>query len=232
FEDRAISAPPPLPGRPPEARCPTAANHLLDIRISSRLVQFVVEGRHHVLPGGREDRDAVGRPAAGLRVYTDGVVHGRAVDRDRPMIAAQAVEGMCLLCVRHAPPPALSLGAPVARARCRIVMEDRPLWQHEVKHGSAEIETAELGLGEERPDQLLPRPLRHRVRGRPGQLLRGLERVTVQVVKTRITPQGGASDRFRGSVSKVEMTTPMALICKVLFPSTISTFETPPPEGT
>src|SRR6266487_1034454 len=30
-----------------------------------------------------------------------------------------------------------------------------------------------------------------------------------------------------GSVSKVEMTTPMALICKALFPS-ISTFETPP----
>jgi hypothetical protein len=30
-----------------------------------------------------------------------------------------------------------------------------------------------------------------------------------------------------GSVSKVEMTTPMALICKLLFPS-ISTFETPP----
>jgi hypothetical protein len=30
-----------------------------------------------------------------------------------------------------------------------------------------------------------------------------------------------------GSVSNVEMTTPMALICKALFPS-ISTFETPP----
>src|SRR5215831_19635138 len=30
-----------------------------------------------------------------------------------------------------------------------------------------------------------------------------------------------------GSVSKVEMAAPMALICKVLFPS-ISTFETPP----
>jgi hypothetical protein len=30
-----------------------------------------------------------------------------------------------------------------------------------------------------------------------------------------------------GSVSKVEMATPIALICKVLFPS-ISTFETPP----
>jgi hypothetical protein len=29
------------------------------------------------------------------------------------------------------------------------------------------------------------------------------------------------------SVSKVEMTTPMTLICKALFPS-ISTFETPP----
>jgi len=32
---------------------------------------------------------------------------------------------------------------------------------------------------------------------------------------------------FIGSISKVEMTTPMALICKALFPS-ISTFETPP----
>jgi hypothetical protein len=31
----------------------------------------------------------------------------------------------------------------------------------------------------------------------------------------------------KGSVSKVEMMTPMALLCKVLFPS-ISTFETPP----
>ena len=30
-----------------------------------------------------------------------------------------------------------------------------------------------------------------------------------------------------GSVSKVEMTTPMPLICKALFPS-VSTFETPP----
>ena len=36
-----------------------------------------------------------------------------------------------------------------------------------------------------------------------------------------------ASYPARGSVSKVEMATPMALICKVLFP-TISTFETPP----
>ena len=36
-----------------------------------------------------------------------------------------------------------------------------------------------------------------------------------------------AGRRRWGSVSKVEMTTPMALICKVLFPS-ISTFETPP----
>ena len=34
-------------------------------------------------------------------------------------------------------------------------------------------------------------------------------------------------ESVRGSVSKVEMTTPMALICKALFPS-ISTFETPP----
>jgi hypothetical protein len=33
--------------------------------------------------------------------------------------------------------------------------------------------------------------------------------------------------QFTGSVSKVEMATPMALIYKVLFPS-ISTFETPP----
>jgi hypothetical protein len=32
---------------------------------------------------------------------------------------------------------------------------------------------------------------------------------------------------FFGSVSKVEMTTPMALICQALFPS-LSTFETPP----
>src|SRR5215475_9516645 len=36
-------------------------------------------------------------------------------------------------------------------------------------------------------------------------------------------PKGSSS----GSVSKVEMPTPMALICKALFPS-ISTFETPP----
>src|SRR5215510_1852885 len=45
-------------------------------------------------------------------------------------------------------------------------------------------------------------------------------------------PYGTADRRDRcdappGSVSKVEMTTPMALICKALFPS-ISTFETPP----
>src|SRR5215475_4209299 len=33
--------------------------------------------------------------------------------------------------------------------------------------------------------------------------------------------------RAAGSVSKVEMTTPIALICKMLFPS-LSTFETPP----
>jgi hypothetical protein len=36
--------------------------------------------------------------------------------------------------------------------------------------------------------------------------------------------------RLEGSVSKVEMVTPMALIYKVLFPS-ISTFETPPTRG-
>jgi hypothetical protein len=34
-------------------------------------------------------------------------------------------------------------------------------------------------------------------------------------------------DAIAGSVSKVEMATPMALIYKVLFPS-MSTFETPP----
>jgi hypothetical protein len=39
--------------------------------------------------------------------------------------------------------------------------------------------------------------------------------------------QGGDKLDLFGSVSKVEMTTPMALICKALFPS-ISTFETPP----
>jgi len=36
-----------------------------------------------------------------------------------------------------------------------------------------------------------------------------------------------AVDEAGGRVSKVEMTTPIALICKMLFPS-ISTFETPP----
>ena len=45
-------------------------------------------------------------------------------------------------------------------------------------------------------------------------------------------PLGAVSDVRRsllwGSVSNVEMPTPMALICKALFPS-ISTFETPPP---
>jgi hypothetical protein len=35
---------------------------------------------------------------------------------------------------------------------------------------------------------------------------------------------------FYGSVSNVEMVTPMTLIYKVLF-SSISTFETPPPHG-
>src|SRR5712691_11397838 len=39
--------------------------------------------------------------------------------------------------------------------------------------------------------------------------------------------EGEETDYRMGSVSKVEMATPIALICKVLFPS-ISTFETPP----
>ena len=38
----------------------------------------------------------------------------------------------------------------------------------------------------------------------------------------------GTGKTIVGSVSKVEITILMALICKVLFPS-ISTFETPPP---
>jgi hypothetical protein len=43
-------------------------------------------------------------------------------------------------------------------------------------------------------------------------------------------PQCETTGKRKGSVSKVEMVTPMALIYNVLFPS-ISTFETPPTRG-
>ena len=45
--------------------------------------------------------------------------------------------------------------------------------------------------------------------------------------RMRGVPVKSVAQQDVGSVSKVEMTTPIALICKVLFPS-ISTFETPP----
>ena len=45
--------------------------------------------------------------------------------------------------------------------------------------------------------------------------------------KKHIPPHDVVEHGIVGSVSKVEMVTPMALIYKVLFPS-ISTFETPP----
>ena len=59
-----------------------------------------------------------------------------------------------------------------------------------------------------------------------GPLQRGPVRLGPYPVER--PPHNGPLD---GSVSKVEMATPMALIYKVLFPS-ISTFETPPVSDT
>src|SRR5437016_5776302 len=60
LEDWEISILLPLPRRPAQQGRTTAADHLLDIRVGSRLVEFVVEDRHYVLPRGLENRDTLG----------------------------------------------------------------------------------------------------------------------------------------------------------------------------
>src|SRR6266851_7291186 len=61
----------------------------------------------------------------------------------------------------------------------------------------------------------------------PQGLMRILRSFGFPFLKERLGHLLDGRDALVGSVSKVEMTTPMTLICKALFPS-ISTFETPP----
>src|SRR5258708_14428329 len=102
LEDGEVAALLSLPGSPTQelsgVGIVAGSDCIFDIGVSTRFVQFMIERRHDILPGGVEDRDAVGGSIrSSLGKDTHGVVDGMGSTSalghmDRPVIAAQSMQ--------------------------------------------------------------------------------------------------------------------------------------------